>query len=168
MLRGGNQSGKTLCGAFETTCHLTGLYPDWWPGRRFDKPVRAWCAGVTVKDARDSLQVKLLGEHDNRGTGLIPASLIDRFSPRAGVPDAIDTLYVKHTSGKNSTLALKSYDQGRESFQSSVLDVVWLDEEPSMDIYGEALMRTTTTNGLLYVTCTPLKGMTELMKAFGS
>src|SRR5262245_56143019 len=31
----GNQTGKTELGAFETTCHLTGIYPDWWHGKRF-------------------------------------------------------------------------------------------------------------------------------------
>ena len=29
-----NRVGKTVAGAFETTCHLTGRYPIWWEGRR--------------------------------------------------------------------------------------------------------------------------------------
>ncbi len=34
-----NRVGKTFgMGGYETSCHLTGLYPDWWPGRRFDRP----------------------------------------------------------------------------------------------------------------------------------
>ena len=31
-LFGGNQTGKTTCGGFEMTAHLTGNYPDFWPG----------------------------------------------------------------------------------------------------------------------------------------
>src|SRR5215472_8762155 len=42
-----NRVGKTMCGAAEMAMHLTGLYPEWWDGRRFDKPIRAWAAGVT-------------------------------------------------------------------------------------------------------------------------
>src|SRR5690606_19266974 len=39
-----NQVGKTLSGAAEVGMHLTGQYPDWWTGRRFDHPV-IWIAG---------------------------------------------------------------------------------------------------------------------------
>src|SRR5271166_3119159 len=40
-----NRVGKTEgVGGFETTLHLTGRYPDWWKGRRFNRPVRAWAA----------------------------------------------------------------------------------------------------------------------------
>src|SRR5580698_10076444 len=31
-----NRVGKTVAGAFEAACHLTGGYPIWWEGRRFD------------------------------------------------------------------------------------------------------------------------------------
>jgi len=34
----GNRCGKTVAGGYETTLHLTGLYPDWWEGRRFACP----------------------------------------------------------------------------------------------------------------------------------
>ena len=43
LLMAGNQLGKTLAGAAEAAFHLTGLYPDWWEGRRWDRPVRACC-----------------------------------------------------------------------------------------------------------------------------
>src|SRR5262245_47061482 len=36
LLCAGNQLGKTLAGGFEVAMHTTGLYPDWWQGRRFD------------------------------------------------------------------------------------------------------------------------------------
>src|SRR6516165_12482645 len=32
-----NRVGKTVAGAFEVTCHLTGRYPHWWQESRFDK-----------------------------------------------------------------------------------------------------------------------------------
>ena len=56
------QSGKTEAAAFELACHLTGIYPIWWKGRRFDKPVRAWAVGELLKMTRDIMQKKLCGE----------------------------------------------------------------------------------------------------------
>ena len=34
----GNQLGKTLAGGVEAAMHVTGRYPDWWQGKRFDEP----------------------------------------------------------------------------------------------------------------------------------
>src|SRR5262245_10705883 len=42
LLMAGNQLGKTLAGGFEAAMHATGRYPDWWQGKRFDRPVNAW------------------------------------------------------------------------------------------------------------------------------
>jgi hypothetical protein len=44
LFSAGNQVGKTTSGAAETAMHLTGIYPSWWAGRRFDRPV-TWIAG---------------------------------------------------------------------------------------------------------------------------
>src|SRR5580692_6326716 len=42
----GNRTGKSEgIGAYETTLHLTGQYPAWWKGRRFNRPIEAWVAG---------------------------------------------------------------------------------------------------------------------------
>src|SRR5438067_810784 len=41
----GNRTGKTDAGAFEMTLHLTGEYPAWWEGRRFNKAIKAWACG---------------------------------------------------------------------------------------------------------------------------
>jgi len=35
-----------------------------------------------------------------------------------------------------------------------------------MDIYGECLIRTATTEGLIYMTFTPLEGMTDTVMQF--
>ena len=75
LLMCANRFGKTMCGAAELAFHLTGDYPDWWNGKRFDKPVRAWAAGVTAETTRDVLQEKLIGppfRESEWGTGMIP------------------------------------------------------------------------------------------------
>jgi hypothetical protein len=81
------------------TLHLTGDYPHWWQGRRFDKPIKAWAAGDTGKTTRDILQEKLLGKVGEFGTGVIPHKSLGRLSAKAGIADAIEIIQVKHQSG---------------------------------------------------------------------
>lgn len=159
-----NQVGKTELGAYESTCHLTGLYPDWWDGKRFDGPTRGWAAGDTGKTIRDILTVKLLGLPGLHGTGMLPANTIGKVVLRA--PDTADTIEVRHVSGGLSWLVLKSYDQRRESFQGTTIDFIWLDEEPPSDIYTECLLRTMTTDGIVFMTFTPLQGWTKLLDEY--
>src|SRR5258708_7879183 len=70
LLMAGNQVGKTLAAAMETAMHVTGLYPDWWKGYRFDRPIQAWACGETNEVVRGSMQKLLLG--DPTGTACIP------------------------------------------------------------------------------------------------
>lgn len=162
-----NRVGKTESGGgYEFVLHLTGNYPAWWQGKRFDRPISAWAAGDTGKTVRDIIQAKLLGKPGEFGTGLIPADSIVRTTPKQGVPEAVDTIYVKHVSGAISQATLKSFDQKRESFQGTEQDVIWLDEESPLDIYTECLMRTMTNNGLIMLTFTPLMGMSETVLQF--
>lgn len=165
----GNQLGKTFCGAAEMAMHLTGLYPEWWPGRRFDKPISAWAGGDTNETTRDNPQRSLVGppsDQEQWGTGAIPKSCIVDFSRRMGTPDALDTINVKHVSGGTSFLGFKSYDQGRKKWQGPPKDVVWCDEEPPSDVYIEALSRTNATGGMIYMTFTPLLGMSTVVHSF--
>lgn len=162
-----NRVGKTESGGgYELVLHLTGNYPAWWVGRRFSNPIKAWAAGDTAKTVREIIQTKLLGPAGSHGTGLIPADAIVRTTPKHGIPDAVDTIYVRHASGGLSQCVLKAYEQKRISFQGDEQDVVWLDEEVPMDVYTECLLRTMTTNGILMLTFTPLMGMTETVLAF--
>lgn len=163
-----NRVGKTEgVGAYELTVHLTGRYPAWWDGRRFHHAIEAWAVGDTSKTVhREILQPKLFGRPGRLGTGMIPAETIIKPVAKPNVPEAIETVYIRHESGGESVLTLKSYEQGRESFQGSEKHVIWLDEECPRSVYTECLMRTMTTNGLLIVTFTPLLGMTELIKDF--
>lgn len=167
LMLAANRVGKTEgVGGYETVLHLTGLYPDWWEGRRFEQPIRAWAAGDTGKTVRDIIQLKLLGSPGEFGTGLIPGDCLERTTAKAGISDAIDSVLVKHVSGGTSLIVLKSYDQRRESFQGTEQDLIWLDEEPPLAIFSECLIRTMTTNGLMMLTFTPLLGISDVVKAF--
>jgi len=169
LLMAGNQLGKTYCGGAEMGFHLTGQYPAWWAGRRFSRPVRAWAGSKTGEVTRDGVQRILIGEPKDRGnwgTGLVPGDALVDWSLRTGVADAADSMLVRHSSGDYSTLGFKSYDQGREKWQGETLDVVWFDEEPPMDIYMEGLTRTNATGGMVYLTFTPLLGMSDVVHMF--
>lgn len=167
LVLAGNRVGKSeAIGGYELTLHLTGEYPYWWPGRKFDRPISAIAAGDTNTTVRDIIQNKLLGPINDLGTGLIPGEAFYDYKRKSGVPDGIELAWIRHKSGGLSHLAFKSYDQGRRSFQGTEQDVCWLDEEPDMGVFTECLMRTMTTNGLLMLTFTPLQGISEVVKAF--
>ncbi len=179
----GNRTGKSEMATWEVALHATGLYPHWWKGRRFNHAVDIWVAGETSETTRDILQAKLLGATEREagsttkvglGTGMIPADLIVSHAPKAGVPNAIDTVWIKHTSGRNSSIGFKSYgkDQGTAtSWMGTRKHVILLDEEPDFVTYGEAMMRLMSTvptepSGIMLITFTPLKGYTEVVKNF--
>lgn len=170
LLIAGNQNGKTHAGGFEAALHLTGEYPEWWRGRRFDKPTKGWIAGETSLAVRDIQQKKLCGEPGVEaafGTGMIPkAAFADRPSLARGVTDAYDTIQVRHKSGGISVGRFKSYEQGRAKFQGETLDWLWFDEEPPEDVYAEGLTRTVATGGMSYMTFTPLKGRSAVVLRF--
>lgn len=163
-----NRVGKTWgAGGYETALHLTGLYPDWWEGRRFDHPVDVWAAGDTSETTRDIVQKALLGAQGDLGTGLIPGRcIIGEPTKRMGVAGAVDTAMVSHTSGGVSQLGFKSYDQGRKKFQGTAKHACWLDEEPPMDVYSECMLRLMTTDGLMMLTFTPLLGLSDVALMF--
>jgi phage terminase large subunit-like protein len=169
LLMAGNQLGKTYCGAAEVAFHLTGKYPAWWEGRRWDRPTRWWAGSKTGEVTRDGVQRYLVGEPKDEsawGTGMIPGDDLSDWGRRQGIADALDNVTVRHVSGGTSTLGFKSYDQGRQKWQGETLDGVWFDEEPPLDIYMEGLTRTNATGGLTMITFTPLLGMSDVVSMF--
>lgn len=163
-----NRVGKSEgVGAYEVACHATGIYPDWWSGRKFDRPISAWAAGTTGTTARDIVQYKLIGTPDDMGTGMILGNKITKTTPKAGgVPNAVDTIYVRHVTGGVSRIKIKSYAEGRKSFEGTEQDMIWLDEECPLDIYMECLTRTMGIRGSILLTFTPLEGLTETVLLF--
>lgn len=176
LFMAGNQLGKTLAGAMETAIHLTGRYPDWWDGAVFQKPTKFWVGGVSGEAVRDNPQRLLIGPPQIKGawgTGAIPGDALIDFAPARGVADLLDSVVIKHGGGADvqqgeSILLLKSYEKGREKWQGDTIDGLWDDEEPPIDIYSEG--RTRTQNGqrgiFVYLTFTPLLGMSEVVRMF--
>ena len=79
LMMAANRVGKTEgVGAYEVTCHLTGIYPAWWTGKRFRKPVKIWAAGDTSKTVREI-------ELTWRKSSVEPAITL-----RAGAPNSLE------------------------------------------------------------------------------
>ncbi len=161
----GNRVGKSEAVTYAATVWLTGKIPWWWPGRTFDRPTNILVAGETSKLVRDSIQMKFIGPPNAIGTGMIPYEDIIERRARSGMPDAVDTVRIKHLTGV-STLQFGSYDQGREAFEATERDVVIFDEEPPLSIYTEGMMRTMTRSGLVMLAFTPVRGCSEVVLQF--
>jgi phage terminase large subunit-like protein len=161
-----NRSGKSICGCFEDVAHVTGVYPDWWTGKRFDHPVDIWVVGPDAVTVRDTLQKELLGPLGEEGTGMISSHLLGKATGKQGVVGAVDKLRVRHVSGGWSTITFKNYKQDLQAFMGAAVHVVHLDEECPIEIWNECNIRTATTNGIMYATFTPLKGYSRMVVNF--
>ena len=173
----GNRTGKTEAGAYETTAHLTGMYPSWWSGKRFYGPIDAIAAGKKNEPTKGVLQEKLFGTAKRiggnwqiLGNGMIPRERIVAGSAiyRTGYPGLLESIRIKYgddASGE-SRLTLKSCEQGRDAFEGVGRHLMWFDEEPPMDVYTEGKTRTMTQRGIVILTFTPLEGMSEVVDAF--
>ena len=169
-----NRVGKSFTGAFIMACHLTGRYPDWWEGHKFDRPINAWACGKSNETTRDVVQSELLGKHDDilqRGTAAIPKDCIGETTRKPGVPNALNSVLIKHhdSNGKfdgYSRLGFKAYEMGQEKFMGTAMDWIWLDEEPPQDIFTQCVTRTATTGGKVLMTFTPESGVTPVVNQF--
>ena len=169
LLMAANRIGKSYCGSMELSYHLTGLYPKWWKGREYRQPIVAWAGGVSNETTRDIVQFELLGSPDDPeavGSGTVPKNYIVKTERKPGVPNAKSVALIKHVSGGNSSLFFKAYEMGVEKWQGRSVDCIWLDEEPSRDIYSQAVTRTLDRKGMVYMTFTPEAGMTETVASF--
>lgn len=166
LFMAGNRVGKSLAGAFELACHLTGEYPSWWNGRVFDHPIQAWAVGKDARAVRDTAQKELLGGIGAWGTGMIPAHRLGKFWALQGTPQAVDVIQIRHKSGGWSELGFKNYQQDVGSFMGTSRHAIWLDEECPIEIYNECNVRTMTCGGIMLVTFTPLDGLTRMVVNF--
>lgn len=173
-----NRCGKTYSGAREMAYHLTGKYPVWFDGHRFNRPIKAWAIGITGDSTRKVLQQELLGtidirQEDEIGMGSIARDDIlmekmEKDGPRVLVAR------IKHYNEEgvydgDSLLEFRSTQQGVATLMGTAQDFIWLDEEDehnSMEIYTQCMTRLATTAGRLLITATPENGLTSLIQKF--
>lgn len=170
MFMAGNQTGKSMVGAYEVACHATGMYPPDWPGIIYDRPSRWWVSSDTGENTRDNCQAKLVGPPEieaDWGTGFLPKRTIIEPQKGMGTPNLLDSVTVRHVSGGISVIGFKTYAQGRQKWQGATLDGLWLDEEPPLAVYTEAITRLNTVpDATAIITFTPLLGMSDVVAMF--
>jgi phage terminase large subunit-like protein len=165
-----NRIGKTVSTCYETAMHLTGIYPDWWQGRRYDRPITAMVAGEGWSQVALVLQNELLGTpdvklRDNIGSGAIPKSCIDQDTMRSDGANCIG-VEIRHVTGGKSYLLFANYTQEVRQLQGFKLNLAVFDEQPPDDFFSEIVTRTATTQGMVMCSFTPLKGLNGLVSKF--
>ena len=134
----------------------------------------AGAAARTQDKTREGIQEKLFGDliGGELGTGLVPLdNIIGRPIMARGISHILDTAIIRRETGGKAAFRQKTFAMGREGWQVESVDEAWIDEDPSKadnTIYSEVLARTTTTRGGIFITMTPVPGLTELRKRFKS
>jgi phage terminase large subunit-like protein len=148
-----NRIGKTMACSLEVCMHLTGNYPDWWQGHRYDRAINVWVGGVTGQEVFGILESRYF-EGVAGELPWIDPSLV-AYSNRSE-----HRYQIVHASGRLSQIRFKTYEQGRKAWQGEKCDLIHLDEEPPLDIYTEASLRLMSTGndhyGMMLVSATCL------------
>ena len=137
VLLGGNSSAKTWTAAAKFTAVMIGQHPT----IKIKTPCSGWVACEDFALTKEGPLKALL---------VLGAQYIEGYNAQAKV--------ITYKNG--STCQIKSYESGWKKFQSAAVDVVWLDEEPPEDIFKECRLRTLRTSGLIFISMTPLEGLT--------
>lgn len=169
MMSGGNQLGKSEVLRYLISMHLTGDYPDWYTGVRWDKPFMCAIGGKTGRTTRDVLTDQILGRWGERGTGMLPMSIVDEDDivyKTGGCFKEIDYFEVKHRSGYKNRAICFSYAQPVGNIMGYTIDWIACDEEPPGDFYSELRARLLHTMGHIFISMTPLDGVFEVYTQF--
>ncbi len=160
LCTGGNRAGKTQFGA-QLAIAIAAGRDEWWVREwlRFNdlpqdliqrKPQTVWYAALSYGDALEYGRPKL-EQYAPVGTKFTRWRAQDRASMRLPNGGRIVSL---------------SVDAGREKFQGASVKFVWMDEEPSVEVFEECMLRIVDTKGKILITATPLKGLSFLYDFF--
>lgn len=153
---GGNRSSKTTLGAEIAAAWALGKEafrgePAWDFIKNLPIPEKAntiWVVGLDFP----TLQHVIWGEKFRRGKGL-PALFPDNSPFLQKKPN--DSEFVIYFAN-GSMIVGKSADSGAEKFQGASVDLIWCDEECSVDVFDECYQRTVDCGGKILLTLTPL------------
>lgn len=144
------------------------MYPDWWDGLRFDKPINALALGESWSQLMNpkALHELIFGPLHDVGSGWLPKDRILKTTG-SGQLGAYASVEIEHVSGGISTLKLGTYNAGFAVLMGSALDFVLIDECPrDRSILPQCIKRTWTTNGSVLCSFTPEFGLNETVEVF--
>jgi phage terminase large subunit-like protein len=152
---GGNRSGKTEFGAFISVAWALGKEyfidePAWEWVQKLPippPPVTVWVVGLDFPTLRDVIWGEKLRFGKNH-SALVPKDPLVTVRTN-------DAEFLIHFANGSKIIG-KSAESGREKFQSASVDLVWIDEEPEVEIYDECYQRTADCSGKILLTLTPL------------
>lgn len=143
---GGNRSGKTVGGVVEDIMWLRGQHPY---RSVFPPPVRGRVVTVSLEEGIKKLIIPEVARW-------IPPSDLINGSWEDSYSKSERTL----TLSNGSFVEFMTYEQEVEKFAGTSRHFIHFDEEPPQPIYNECRMRTLDVGGSMWITMTPLLGMT--------
>lgn len=143
---GGNRSGKTVGGIVEDCLWSMGKHPYRETPR---PPTRGRIISVDFKDGIDKIIKPELARW------LPPSELVN-----GSWEDSFNREMQQLTLDNGSTIDFMSYEQAVEKFAGVSRDWIHFDEEPPKNIFTENLLRVADCGGSMWITMTPLLGMT--------
>lgn len=143
---GGNRSGKTVGGIVEDIYWMKGEHPH-------RKVPPAPTEGRIITFSRNEGINELI--IPKLKTWLPPSMLIN-----GAWEDSYDKVNFKLTLANQSTAQLMTYEQDVKKFEGRALHWVHCDEEPPFDIYQANRVRVMDHGGSIWLTMTPIEGMT--------
>lgn len=160
VVLGGNQSGKTQTGLGVNSRLVRREGPIY---RRLKdpetRPLKLWVSPQTFEKYKSNWEPRLIGqvfhglEYDYVQSPQPVFRWHDQVTRALGLPP--------------NELWGKAQEQGFMAFESDVVDLITLDEEPAdRRIHSSCMQRFATTNGVLLYTFTPLLGMSWTHGAF--
>ena len=138
LLMTGLGCGKTFLQAFEIKCHLTGIYPEWWEGKRFDHPVKVWAVGKQINETVREL-TPVIGK-----TSVLHKNGISKFYRKDYEP-------IQWQGGAPDVICMDDEidDVGKQ-----------------LMAYQEGLTRLLTSGGIMMIATTPMRGVTPIISRF--
>ncbi len=154
LVYGGNQSGKTTCGAVEAIAHALGERP-WLPPDHPDRRVRLPNGDpIPVPNvgriAVENFETNVVQTLDVKMKEWAPKGAIVEVmrSPR-GVP-------LKYTFSNHSVIYLMSYEQDDEVYEGTIGHWAWCDEPPPQRKFNGLRRGLIANHGHIWLTLTPL------------
>lgn len=156
LLRGGNQIGKSICGAVETLYRVLGNHPYI---QTTPPPIEAWIICHSWEQSK-----------------IIQEKLYD-LTPKASLCEDVEFVRGKGFRGtgapvirfrNNSIIRVKTTQQSRGgstvALASGTVDWIWIDEPPPPPVWSELAARILRTKGSIGITMTPIGVPVDYLK----